>query len=155
MGCFLAPDLLSVFNAPLLYHHWSMSVSVWSSTGRYWDNCPGAITEWGVSPEQRVRLEWVMWGCTLTDGLQSYAACKDTVILVCCQTPALQPGWGIFHEVRCLGDDEGHVRKPISLYWLQRKPPVIRLDIDIKFLDGSLSHFNSLEDCSSHLKIRT
>lgn len=69
--------------------------------------------------------------------------------------PALQPGWGIFQEVRCRGDDEGHVRKPISLYWLQRKPPVIRLDIDIKFLDGSLSHFNSLEDCSSLLKICT
>lgn len=70
-------------------------------------------------------------------------------------SPALQPGWGIFQEVGRLGDNEGHVRKPISLNWLQRKPLVIRLDIDIKFLDGSLSHFNSLEDCSSHLKICT
>lgn len=32
---------------------------------------------------------------------------------------------------------------------------MIRLDTDIKFLDGSLSHFQSVEDCSSHLEICT
>lgn len=150
MRCFLAPDLLSVFNAPLLYHHSRVNVSIWSSRGRYRDalcNSRVKCEPWAV---RSVEI------CTPTDGLQSCAACRVTVILVCCQAPQIcSPGWGIFQEVRCLGDNEGYVRKPISLYWLQRKPLVIRLDIDIKFLDGSLSHFNSLEDCSSHLKICT
>lgn len=69
--------------------------------------------------------------------------------------PVLQPVWGILQEVWFPGDDEGQVKKPISLHWLQRKPQVIKLDIDIKFLDSSLSHFKSLEDYSSYLKICT
>lgn len=155
MGSFLAPYLLIFFNDPFLYHYYGMCVSVWNSMGR----CCGAL----LKLESKVRSLksesiWNDWcGAPLFDRWVTRFCCMQGFsgfsLLPAC--PVLQPGWSLLWEVTLLGDDEGHTRKPISLHWLQRKPQVIRLDIDIKFLDGSLSHFKSLEECSSHLKICT
>lgn len=137
LGCFLAPDVYLMLLG-------CISVGTGSSRGSAWcqpwagavcsDWCGAVLWQRGHRAGLHTGTQW----CSLLP-----------------EPPALQPGSGTFQEAGCLGDDEGHERKPISLHWLQRKPLVIRLDIDIKFLDGSLSHFNSLEDCSSPLKICT
>lgn len=142
-------------NDALLYHCCSMCVSIWNNMGRYCDALVKLESKMSGLKSKHVWNDWC--GAPLFDrwvsewcrmpGLSDFSLLPDF--------PALQPGWGIQREVGFLGDNEGHARKPISLHWLQRKPQVIRLDIDIKFLDGSLSHFKPLEDCSSHLKICT
>lgn len=84
MGCFLAPDLLGVSDAPLLYRHSSVSVSTGSS--RAGTEVPGAMP--GVSPSSAT-LEMTDVGLPSDRWVQSYPARRETVSLVCCQTPQL------------------------------------------------------------------
>lgn len=132
-----------------------MCVSTWNSMGRYCDAL--------VKLESKVCQAWTVRVFKMADvGLHFWQ--MGYKVMLHAGTPWFYPAARLpssaawlrhLPEVRFIGDNEGHARKPVSLYWLQRKPQVIRLDIDIKFLVGSLSHFKSLEDCSSHLKICT
>lgn len=155
MECFLAPYLLRVFLMIPCCIITAICVSMRNGMGRYCDvlvkfeskvsglNSESLWNDWCGAP---LFDRWVTKLCCI-QGFSGFSLLPEFAVP--------QPGWGILCRVRFLRDTEGHARKPISLHWLHSKPQVISLDIDIKFLDGSLSHFKSLEDCSSHLKMCT